>query len=174
MCLAFSEWIVSNALNKAAIPHSMKLEDLPIDWSRIRLTTPGYESVIPEKRTSSDKSLETLLIQKTRVIKTKLEALASVAQERLAIRKRNLSRITDDQSELSEMIQKLTVSANYQLRDHKEKGGLYKKAFELQQERRTQDTECWRDIVLVLRDLLAFWDEYEHAKARGAFLADVG
>ena len=109
----------------------------------------------------------------TRVLRTKLEAVAGAVQERLKIRRQNIGRIGDDQYKLTEMIQRISVAANYHLREHKEKSGLYSKAFDLTRERRDQDTECWRDIVLVLRDFLTFWDEYERAKARGAFLQDV-
>ena len=71
------------------------------------------------------------------------------------------------------MLQTISVGVNYHLREHREKGTFYQKVFDLERERRDQDTDCWRDIVLVLRDFLTFWDEYERAKARGAFLQDV-
>ncbi len=154
----------------------MTLEDLPIDWSKIRLPgTPQYAPDPPENpHQPSGPSLDTLLIQKTRVIKTKMEAVASAIRERLTIRTHNLTRIGEDQDRATLMLNYLGRSANYQTRQHKEKGVFYQKIFDLGKERRSQDTDCWRDIVLVLRDLLTFWDEYEHSKARGAFLADVG
>ena len=114
-----------------------------------------------------------MLHTNTRILKTKLEAIASSVQERLKIRKLNGQRIADDKCRLSEMLQSISVGANYHLRDHREKGTLYQKMFELERERRDQDTDCWKDIVLVLRDFLTFWDEYERAKARGAFLENV-
>ena len=152
----------------------MQLEDLPIDWSRVRLPSPTYASAAEiAPSATSDKTLTDLLHTNTRVLKTKLEAIASAVQKRLKIRRQNVQRIGDDKDKLLEMLQKIRVSANYHLREHREKGTFYQKIFDLERERRDQDTDCWKDIVLVLRDFLTFWDEYERAKARGAFLQDV-
>lgn len=151
----------------------MELEKL-IDWSRIRMAASDYvvsTSTTPAHTT--DQTLDHLIHTNTRVLRSKLEAIAAALQERLKIRRQNIERIADDRDKLSEMIQQVSVAANYHLRQHKEKGALYQKGFDLAHERRDQDTECWRDIVLVLRDFLGFWDEYERAKARGAFLQDV-
>jgi len=151
----------------------MELEKL-IDWSKIRIPIADYAiSASALLRGSPDKTLTELLHTNTRVLKTKLEAIASAVQERLKIRRQNVGRIADDKYKLSEMLQKISVGANYHLREHREKGTFYQKVFDLERERRDQDTDCWRDIVLVLRDFLTFWDEYERAKARGAFLQDV-
>ena len=151
----------------------MELEQV-IDWSQIKLPAADYTNVAPSHSSgSADKTLTDLLHTNIRVLKTKLEAIASTVQERLKIRRQNVQRIADDKDKLSEMLQSISVGANYHLREHREKGTLYQKMFELERERRDQDTECWRDIVLVLRDFLTFWDEYERAKARGAFLENV-
>jgi len=151
----------------------MKLEKL-IDWSRV--TIPGANYTDPASSGlagGTDKTLDDLIHSNTRILRTKVEAVSAAIQERLKIRKDNLSRITDDRERLTEVIQQISVAANYHLRDHKEKDRLYQRAFELTRERRDQDTQCWRDVVLVLRDFLTFWDEYERAKVRGAFLEDV-
>ena len=151
----------------------MELEQL-IDWSQVRIPGAGYAvSASADHAESSDKTLTDLLHTNTRVLKTKLEAIASTVQERLKIRRQNVQQIGDDKCKLSEMLQTISVGVNYHLREHREKGTFYQKVFDLERERRDQDTDCWRDIVLVLRDFLTFWDEYERAKARGAFLQDV-
>ncbi|MCG3148180.1 MAG: hypothetical protein PCFJNLEI_01623 [Verrucomicrobiae bacterium] len=151
----------------------MELEKL-IDWSRVRI--PGKEyavSVSPVLASATNKTLDDLIHVNTRILRTKLEAIGTTVQARLKIRQQNIERIADDREKLTGMVQQISVAANYHLRDHKEKDRLYQRDFELTQERRDQDTQCWRDIVLVLRDFLMFWDEYERAKARGAFLEDV-
>jgi hypothetical protein len=151
----------------------MELEKL-IDWSRVRM--PGTEYVASAGTTltvGTDKTLDNLIHANTRILRTKVEAVAAAVQERLKIRKDNITRIADDRDKLTEIVQQISVAASYHLRDHKEKDRLYQRDFELTRERRDQDTQCWRDIVLVLRDFLTFWDEYERAKARGAFLEDV-
>jgi hypothetical protein len=152
----------------------MKLEELSIDWSKIKIPQPGYGSgVEAPAMAQGDRTLDDLIHSNTRILRTNVEAVASAIGERLKIRRDNIGRIADDKDKLSEMLQKISVGANYHLRDHREKGPFYQRMFDLERERRDQDTDCWRDIVLVLRDFLTFWDEYERAKARGAFLEDV-
>jgi len=151
----------------------MELEKL-IDWSRVRIPGANYSvSTSAGLAVGNDKTLDDLIHSNTRILRTKVEAVSAAIQERLKIRKDNITRIADDRDRLTEIIKQINVAANYHLRDHKEKDRLYQRAFELTRERRDQDTQCWRDVVLVLRDFLTFWDYYERAKARGAFLEDV-
>jgi hypothetical protein len=152
----------------------MKLEELSIDWSKIKIPRPGYGPAIEAPAMAQgDRTLDDLIHSNTRILRTKVDAVATAIGERLKIRRENIGRITEDQYKLTDLLQHISVAANYHLREHKEKSGLYQKAFDLTRERRDQDTECWRDVVIVLRDFLTFWDEYERAKARGAFLEDV-
>jgi hypothetical protein len=152
----------------------MELEELPIDWSQIRLPRADYTAAMQSQPSmGTDNTLDDLIHANTRILRTKVEAVAAAVQERLKIRRQNIERIADDHYKLTDLLQHISVAANYHLREHKDKDRLYQRAFELTRERRDQDTDCWKDIVLVLRDFLTFWDEYERAKARGAFLQDV-
>ena len=151
----------------------MELQEL-IDWSQIKIPKSEYlVSANPRISNGADKTLDDLIHVNTRVLRTKVEAIAAALQERLKIRRDNITRIAEDRDNINDMMQRISVAANYHIRDHKEKDRLYQRVFELTRERRDQDTQCWRDIVLVLRDFLTFWDEYERAKARGAFLENV-
>lgn len=151
----------------------MELEKL-IDWSRVRLPVSNYAvSTSSELAVGADNTMDDLIHVNTRILRAKLETVAAAVQERLKIRKDNIARIAEDREKISEISQQISVAANYHLRDHKEKDRLYQRVFELTRERRDQDTQCWKDVVLVLRDFLGFWDEYERAKARGAFLENV-
>jgi hypothetical protein len=120
--------------------------------------------------TQPDRTLDELIHQKARIVRTKLEVLALATSERLAIWQRNLQRIDDDEHKVSYMLQRLSRSANYLMRAHRDKEVFYKTAFDLAKERREQDVECWRDIVLVMRDLLVAWEAHEQAKAKAIFL----
>lgn len=152
----------------------MELEKL-IDWSRVRIPPTQYDrAAIPSQPgLGTDQTLDDLIHVNTRILRTKVEAIAATVQERLKIRRQNVERIAEDRAKLAEIVQQISVAANYHLRDHKEKDRLYQRAFDLNRERRDQDSDCWRDIVLVLRDFLTIWDEYERAKARGVFLENV-
>ncbi|MBX7255932.1 MAG: hypothetical protein K1Y02_06190 [Candidatus Hydrogenedentes bacterium] len=145
-----------------------------IDWTRISVPKSLYSvgSALPTTL-PADNPIGKMMHTNRRVLRSKLETISSAVRERLKIRKDNIERIADDREALANMIQGISVASNYHLREHREKGPLYQKTFELAKERRAQDTECWRDVVLVLRDFLTFWDEYERAKARGEFLENV-
>jgi len=132
----------------------------------------SYQST--DSSNESSWSLDALINQKSRVLKTKLEVWASAIQERWRIEHRNFDRIDEDRAVLKEMIEKIDRQANYLRREHQEKSILYRKLFELETERRKEEVECWRDVVMVLRDLLYVWDAHEQARSKAIFLNDVG
>ena len=107
-------------------------------------------------------------------MKTKLEVLAAEILQRLNIRDVNVTRIGHDQNLLKQIVQFLSVQANYQQRQPKEKNPFYEKEFDLEKERRAQDVECWRDVVLVMRDFLTIWEAHEQARSRAIFINHVG
>jgi hypothetical protein len=117
-----------------------------------------------------DKSLENLLHQKTRIVNTKLELIALAINERVGIWKHNLKRIEEDNCKLAYMLEKLARATNYGLRAHDEKRIFYERIFDLRKEVREEDAECWRDVVLVMRDFLLAWEAHEQAKAKAIFL----
>ena len=122
----------------------------------------------------SSAALNSLLHSKGKVLKTKLEVLAAEILQRLNLRDVNVTRIGHDQTMLGDIVNALTRQANYQQREHREKLPLYSKQFDLEKERRAQDVECWRDIVMVMRDFLGVWESHEHARSRAIFLNHVG
>ncbi len=135
----------------------------------------GYSAPMPDSVVDDpEASLEQLIHLNTRILNAKLAVIASHVVERLRIHGRNVLRIDEDQSMLASMMEHITRGALYGLRQHQDKRIHYQKLFELEEERRRQDVECWRDIVLVMRDFLTFWDAHEHAQARAIFLKDAG
>ncbi len=119
-------------------------------------------------------ALENLLHSKGRILKTKLEVLTAEILQRLNLREVNLTRIRQDQSSLQEILHGLTRQANYHQREHREKVPLYQRQLELKKELRSQDVDCWKDIVLVMRDFLAIWEAHEQARSRAIFMNHVG
>ncbi len=127
----------------------------------------------PQQIQKESLSIENFVHSRTRILNTKLEVLASAIHERLRVRVKNLERIDGNKIHTSEMLIELDRRANYLARQHKEKAPFYEHLFKLEQERRTQDVECWRDVVLVLRDFLEAWEAHEQAKAKAIFLDHV-
>jgi hypothetical protein len=93
---------------------------------------------------------------------------------RFGIRAKNLDRLDEDQVLVETMLQKLDRAALYHSREHKEKGTLYQAFFSIREKKRQQETECWRDVVMVMRDFLYVWETHEQMQARAIFLENVG
>src|SRR5216117_1096474 len=123
---------------------------------------------------SQDRFLDDLLHLKSKVLSTKLEVLAFELLWRFGIRAKNLDRLDGDQNLVQAMLEKLDRAAIYHFREHREKGTLYQTFFSLQEQKRQQDTECWRDVVMVMRDFLYVWEAHEQMQARAIFLENVG
>jgi len=114
--------------------------------------------------------LESFVHTRTQILNTKLEVLAAEMLARLQIRAVNLERIADEKIRVGDLLTDLTRRANYLVREHREKAPFYQQWFDLEQERRTEDVECWRDVVMVMRDFLMAWEAHEQAKAKAIFL----
>jgi hypothetical protein len=122
---------------------------------------------------ASDSSIDDFIHGRSRILRTKLEVLASEIRERLQIRVKNLERIDKDGIHTSAMLVDLDRRAHYLTRQHKEKVPFYQQLFKLEQERRLQDVECWRDVVMVMRDFLYAWEAHEQARAKAVLLKNV-
>jgi hypothetical protein len=123
---------------------------------------------------ASDDSLDDLIHQKSAILGRKLDILAAEIWWRLHISARNLAALADDKALLQDMLNRLDLAANYHRREHQEKGILYRKLFDLETEQRTERVECWRDVVMVMRDFLEVWEAHEQARARAMFIQNVG
>ena len=132
------------------------------------------DAPVPNRTNGSKTALDQLLGGKSRILRTKLDVLALEMSERFRIWDRNLERIDRDKERVTEIAERISRLANYHLRDHREKSELYEELANLETERRSQDVECWRDIVMVMRDFLGVWEAHEQAKARAIFLDYAG
>ena len=140
----------------------------------------GYLSLVHDKPRSgtdwrnsrSGGSIDQLLGQRTRILKTKLEVFADEISERLKIRTGNLKSLIYDDLLLTNTLLYFEPSSGKSLYQAKFPDRLYGKRFDIEKERREQDVECWRDVTLVMRDFLAAWEALEQARARAIFLND--
>jgi len=121
-----------------------------------------------------DGALEQIIGQKSKIQARKLEILAAELRWRLHLAAQNLHTLDRDQSTVHDLLNQLTIAANYRLRDHQEKAPLYRRVFEIETEKCAQHVECWRDVANVMRDFLVTWEAHEQARSRAMFLNDVG
>ena len=123
---------------------------------------------------TTDPLLDDLLHQKSRICASKLEVLAAVMVVRVELLRETAARIDSDVESVKAMLLEMDGQARYHLREHRDKNVLYQTLFNLHAEHRTQATECWRDVVMVLRDFLGVWEAHEQSRSRALFLEDVG
>lgn len=118
--------------------------------------------------------LDHLLHSKSRILRTKLEVLASEIQARFAMWDRNLERIGSEKDEVEALLNQSTRLARYHLREPNEVARLRESSLRLDSQRREEDIQCWRDVVLVIRDFLNTWEAHEQAKSRSIFIQHAG
>lgn len=140
------------------------------------LEPPSQYQFVHEDRSSPspDSILDTLLHEKSRIFASKLEVLVHAMLVRIELMRENVSRVDTDKEHAEAMLAGIERQARYHVRDHREKTVFYQTLCRLEEERRSQAVECWRDIVMVLRDFLGVWEAHQQSQARALFLQHVG
>ena len=115
-----------------------------------------------------------LLNQRPRILQSSLEVLTLEIFERLHLRTLNFERLDDEKQKLYAMLNQIIIGISYGRRETSESMMVYQQMFALERERRQQDVECWRDIVMVMRDLLHTWEGFAQAKSKAKMLEDLG
>ena len=128
----------------------------------------------PQPHESDSIVLDHLIHSKSRILGTKLEVLASEIQARFAMWDRNLERINTEKGPVEALLDQSTRLARYHLREQGEVTRLHESALRLESQRRDEDIQCWRDVVLVMRDFLDTWETHEQAKSRSIFINHAG
>ncbi len=121
-----------------------------------------------------ESSLQNLLHSKSKILRGKLEVLASEIYARLTMWDRNLVRIDGDKANVEKLLDQFTRLARYHLRESRDIARLHDSNLRLEAQRRDEDVQCWRDVVMVMRDFLETWEAHEQAKNRAIFINDVG
>ncbi|MBI3852701.1 MAG: hypothetical protein HY298_20800 [Verrucomicrobia bacterium] len=119
-------------------------------------------------------ALDHLLHSKSRILRTKLQVLASEIQARFAMWDRNLERISGEKEIVETLLNQSTRLARYHLREPNEVIRLRESSLQLDARRREEDIQCWRDVVMVMGDFLNTWEAHEQAKSRSIFINHAG
>src|SRR6185369_13748157 len=112
---------------------------------------------LPKVAEAANSDIDNLLHLKSRILRSKLEVLASEIYARLNLWERNLVRINEEKTKVQEIIVNFTRMANYHLREPKDQNLFYEQIFGLETQRRSEDVECWRDVVNVMQEFLLAW-----------------
>jgi len=132
------------------------------------------QAVAPEEDSAAGDSIDELLQGKTDVLHTRLNVLAAAIGERLRLRQENFYQLLQDECRTDNLLHGISVQTGYNFDDGNQKAGLYQQLFDLEKQRRGEDTNCWRDVVMVLRDFLETWEAVQHAKSRTRLLNQNG
>lgn len=134
-------------------------------------------AVINEKPylpSSTDPALEAILSGRSEILQTQLSVAAVQIVERLRIRSQNLERILEEELQVGSRL--IPFEGKY-LGQTPDLMGLESvligKQSELAKERRQQDTECWRDLIQVMRDLMSAWEGWSGQQAKQRFLNSI-
>ena len=134
-------------------------------------------NLLKEKSTelnSTDGALEEMINSTSRILNKKLEILSAEIWWRLHLASKNMSDLDADKSCVQYMLNKLDRAAIYHLREHQEKGIFYRKLFDIETEKRSEQVECWRDVIMVMKDFLFVWEAHEKAQSRAVFINHAG
>ena len=129
---------------------------------------------LPEPLAQDLSGLEELLHLRSHILKTKLEVLAIELRERFQLRDQNVARIDAEKETVVRSLPRLSRQARYHLREPRDNSAFYQQGFNLDEERRSQDVECWQDVARVIRDFLDVWEAHQQATVRGRFLQHAG
>lgn len=115
-----------------------------------------------------------LLHLRSNILKTKLEVLAAELLQRFHLRDQNVARVVAEKERVVEVLPRLVRQARYHLRQPRDNGAWYQQAFRLDEERRSQDVQCWQDVARGMREFLDVWEAHQQAAVRGRFLEHAG
>ena len=141
------------------------------------MEVPDNYTSLEHRTNTTEKSgapLDLLLHSKSRILRTKLDVLATEIVARLGIWNRNLERIHGKKAVVEELLDQSKRLARYHLRDQRDVGRLREDALKLDTQQREEDVQCWKDVVLVMRDFLTAWEAHEQAKSRAIFINHAG
>jgi len=122
-------------------------------------------------RVPTNPNLNAVLRGRTELLATRFEVAAVQIIERLRIRAQNLQQILEEDLEIGS--RRLAIGSGSPFPSplfNELDGRLIEKQSWLQRERRLEEKECWRDLTMVMRDLLNAWEALSQAKAKERFL----
>lgn len=117
-----------------------------------------------------DESVDLLIHQKSKLLSTKLEVLAEQIVDRVRIRGANHGHILYDELAMRTKLMEFDPHYGGCEYDPNLRSSLYGRIFDLNKESRQEDVQCWKDIVLVMRDFLIAWESHEQSRTRAIFL----
>lgn len=133
-------------------------------------------TMIPHTETvtsaSGNTALQALLGGRSGLAETRLAVTAAQIIERLRIRAFNQQQLMKEELSVDSRLSQLRNAGLTGRPDMMNlESALDQKISQLQGEQRRENTECWRDLTLVIRDLLNAWEGFSRNEAKNRFLS---
>jgi multidrug efflux pump subunit AcrA (membrane-fusion protein) len=117
-------------------------------------------------------ALQALLDGRSGLAETRLAVTAAQIIERLRIRASNLQQLMKEELSVDSRIARLQNALPAGRSDMMNlESVLEQKISQLRGEQRRENTECWKDLTLVIRDLLNAWEGFFRNEAKNRFLS---
>lgn len=124
-----------------------------------------------QSRQTNQNSLQSLLDGRTEIAETRLAVVAVQLVERLRIRSAHLDDLLREELDVDTQLLQLE---NARVDDMMGlESMLRQKQFQIQSDRRREDSECWRDLTHVIRDLLNAWESVSRVEAKNRFMQSL-
>jgi len=134
------------------------------------------KELLPTVRDLVSASTSADLIQnREETLRKKLEVLLEMLHSRLTLHAETNCRIQQEElpleSKLDQWQEHLDYGLSVPLEQLRETAHSLNR---LHQESRSRESDCWRDAVSIVRDILATWEALQAAKARSLMLDESG
>lgn len=113
----------------------------------------------------ADASVENLIRARSATNDLKVEIWEGTIRERLNILGRALEQLTEEELALDNLV--LSAQA---MQDQPREQFLQQQVLGIPARKMVEEKECWKDIVMVLRDFVGAVEAQRQSKARGEFL----
>lgn len=117
-------------------------------------------------------ALKALLDGRSELAETRLSATAAQIVDRLRIRANHLQQLLDEELDLDSRLYGIKRSSSAGSSDMMNLESLItQQQSQNQSARRREETECWRDLTHVIRELLNAWEGFSRNQAKNRFLS---
>ena len=117
---------------------------------------------------------EDILQTRRETLRQKLDVLVATLHTRLAVHADTKTALGDEIGDTTMTLERLRSDLAYNLPIARpDLDRAYASLQHLTREARSRDSECWRDLVALLRDILNTWQELQGAIARAQMIDDM-
>ena len=130
-----------------------------------------FQEFLTGKSYSRDDPAEDIITEKKRFQKASLTQLLNLIQEREKAKERNLASIASEVMNAQSQLYLYKCHRYPIVRDNKRKGNLERSLSELENRRRQEEVDCWKDTRELWQDLLKIAAEYRATSRKAKLLA---